>query len=77
MFLVDAKENGFLETVVALLEKIRNFLRNELGAVINDEGPVKILGVVDSVLDLIALAVGVTPLRPVTSARIVLRSSPA
>src|SRR5689334_21285253 len=65
MFLVHAKHDGFLETVVAVFEKIRDFLGNELGTVIDDEGAVKILGVIDTVLDLIALAVGVTPLRPV------------
>ena len=50
---------------MALLEKVRDFPGNELGAVVNNEGAVKILGVIDTVLDLIAVPVGVAPLRPV------------
>ena len=65
MFLIDAKDDGFLETVVALLEKAGDFPGDKLGAVVNNEGAVKILGVIDTVLDLIAFPVGVAPLRPI------------
>ena len=65
MFLIDAKHDGLLEAVATFLKEIRNLLGNELGAVVNDEGAIKILGVVDPVFYFIALAVGVPPLRPV------------
>ena len=65
MFLIHTKHDGFLETVVAFLQEIGNLLGNELGAVVNNERAVKILGVVKAVLDLIAVAVYVAPLRPV------------
>ena len=65
VFLIHAKHDGLLETVVAFLQEVGDFLGNELGAVVNDQGAVEILGVVDAVLDLIAVAVDVAPLRPV------------
>jgi len=53
VFFIHAKNNSLLETVPALLEKIRNFLGNELGAVVNDESTVEILRIVDAIFDLI------------------------
>ena len=37
VFLIDAEDDGFLEAVPALLEEIRDFLGDELGAVVDDE----------------------------------------
>ena len=60
MFLVHAKENGFLEAVPAFLQEIRDFLGDELGTVVNDNVPVDVLGVVNAVFDFIAIPVGVS-----------------
>ena len=65
VFLIHAKDDGFLETVAAFLQEVGDFLGDELGAVVDDEGAVEILRVVDPVFDFVALAVGVSPLRPV------------
>ena len=59
MFLVHAEHNCFLVTIAALFQEVRNFLGDKLGAVINDERAVEILGVVDAVFDLIAVPVNV------------------
>jgi hypothetical protein len=60
MFLIHAKDDGFLETVVALLQEVRDFLGNKFGTFVNDEGAVEIFNIVDAVLDLIAVPVYVT-----------------
>ena len=65
MFLIHAKNDGLLEAVAAFFQEVGNLLGNELGAVVNDEGAVKVLDVVDAVLDLIAVPVRLAPLRPV------------
>jgi len=57
MLLVDAEDDGFLEAVAAVAQELRHLGRNQPGAVVNDEGAVEILGVVDAVLDLVAVAV--------------------
>ena len=48
MLLIHAKDDGFLEGVSALLEKIGYFLGNKLSAVVNDDVAVEIFGVVDA-----------------------------
>ncbi len=65
MLFINAKHNRFLETVVALFQEVRDFLGNELGAVVDNEGTVEILGVVNAVFDLVAVPVHISPLRPV------------
>ena len=65
VFLIHAKHDGFLETVVAFFQEVGDFPGNELGAVVDDERAVKVLGVVDAILDLISVPVHVAPLRPV------------
>ena len=65
MFLVDAEDDGLLEPVAALLEELRYPLRNQLGAVVDDESAVKILGVVEAIIDLIAVPVELALLGPV------------
>lgn len=57
MLFVHAKNNGLLEAVVALLQEVRNFLGNELSAVVYYERPVEILRVVNAVFDLVAVSV--------------------
>src|SRR3546814_4432458 len=49
--------DGLLVAVATLLEEFDHFLGNQLGAVVEHQCPVKIPGVVDAVLDLIAIAV--------------------
>ena len=65
MFLIHAKDDGFLEAIAAFLEEIRDFFRDELGAVVDNERAVEIPRVVDAVLDLIAVPVHITPLRSI------------
>src|SRR5579863_2619682 len=65
MFLIHAKNDCFLEAVLALLEKIGDFLSNELGAVVNDDVAVEVFGVVDAVFDFVTVPVRVAPLRAV------------
>ena len=57
VFGVHAEDDGLLEAVAALLEELGDLLGDELGAVVDDEGAVEILLVVDAVLDLVAVAV--------------------
>ncbi len=66
MLLIYAKHDGFLETVVAFFQEVGDFLGDELGAVVNYESAVKILGVVDTILNLVAVSVHITPLWPIT-----------
>jgi hypothetical protein len=54
MFLVHAEYDGLLEAVAAFLQKLRDLLRDNLGAVVEHERVVKVLGVVDAVLDLLS-----------------------
>ena len=61
VFFIHTKHDGLLETVAALLEELGNLLRDQLGAVIDDEGAVEVLGVVDPILDLVAVAVRARP----------------
>ncbi len=63
VFLIDAEHDGLLEAVAAFLEKLGDLLGDELGAVIEHEGAVEVLGVVDAVLDLVAVAVELAPFR--------------
>ena len=57
MFLIDAEDDGLLEAVAAFLQELGDLLRDQLGAVVEHQGAVEILGVVDAVLDLVAVAV--------------------
>ena len=57
MLLVDAEDDGLLEAVAAFLEELGDLLGDQLGAVVDDEGAVEVLLVVDAVLDLVAVAV--------------------
>ena len=54
---IDAEHDGLLEAVAALLEELGDLFRDQLRAVIQHQRAVEILGVVDAVLDLIAVAV--------------------
>ena len=63
MFFIHAKDDGFLETVATLFEEIRNFLCDQLCAVIDNERAIEVSGVINAVLDLIAVTVGLAPLR--------------
>ena len=65
VFLIDAEHDGLLEAVAALLQELRDLARDQLGAVVQHQRAVEILGVVDTVLDLLTLAVELTLLRPV------------
>ena len=62
---IDAEDDGLLEAVAAFLQEVGDFLGDELGAVVDDQRAVEILGVVDAVLDLVAVAVEFALLRPV------------
>ena len=63
VFLIDAEHDGLLEAVAAFLEELGDLLRDQLGAVIEHQRAVEILGVVDAVLDLLAFAVELCPSR--------------
>ena len=53
MLLIDAEDDGLLEAVAAFLQELGDLLGDQLGAVIDDERAVEILGVVDAVFDLL------------------------
>ena len=63
VFLIDAEDDGLLEAVAAFLEELGDLLRDQLGAVVEHQRAVEILGVVDAVLDLLAVAVESGPSR--------------
>ena len=65
VFLIDAEDDGLLEAVAALLEELGDLLGDQLGAVVEHQRAVEVLGVVDAVLDLLALAVELALLGPV------------
>ena len=58
VLVIDAEDDRLLEAVAALLEKLGDLLRDELGAFVDDEVAVEVLLVVDAVLDLVAVTVG-------------------
>ena len=60
---IHAEDDGLLETVAALLEELGDLLGDQLGAVVDHQRAVEILGVVDAVLDLLAVAVELCPSR--------------
>ena len=57
MFGIDAEDDGLLESVAAFLEELGDFSRGQLGAVVEHQCAVEILGVVDPILDLLAFSV--------------------
>ena len=57
MLLIDAEHDGLLEAVAAFLQELGDLFGDELGAVVQHQRAVEILGVVDAVLDLLAFAV--------------------
>ena len=63
VFLIDAEHDGLLEAVAAFLQELGDLFRREHCAVVEHERAVEILGVVDAVLDLIAVAVELAELR--------------
>ena len=65
VLLIDAEHDGLLEAVAALLQELGDLLRDQLGAVVQHQRAVEILGVVDAVLDLLAFAVELALLGPV------------
>ena len=65
MLLIDAEDDGLLEAVAAFLQELGDLLRDQLRAVVEHQRAVEILGVVDAVLDLVALAVELALLRAV------------
>src|SRR5690606_9542875 len=65
MLLIDTEDDGLLIPVAALLEEGGDLPSYEPGAVIDDERAIEILGIVDPVLDLLAMAVELPLLRPV------------
>ena len=62
---VHAEHDGLLEPVAALLEKLSDLLGHQLGAVIDHQCPVEVLGIVNAVFDFVAIAVDLTFFRPV------------
>ena len=57
MLLIHTEDDGLLEAVTALLQKLRDAARDQLGALVKDQNAVEVLGVVDAVLDLLSIAV--------------------
>ena len=60
MLLVDAEDDGLGHPVAALLQELGDLLGHQPRSVIQHQGPVEILGVVDPVLDLFAFAIQLT-----------------
>ena len=60
MFLVDAEHDRFLEAVPAVLQILRDLPGDEPGAVIQDQRAVKILGVVDAIVDFDAVSIALS-----------------
>ena len=54
VLLIDAEDDGLLEAVAALLQELGDLLGDQLGAVVEHQRAVEVLGVVDAVLDLLA-----------------------
>ena len=57
VFGVHAENDGLLKPVAALLEEVGDLFRHELRAVVDDEGAVEVLLIVETVLDLVTLTV--------------------
>src|SRR3546814_4633061 len=57
MLLIYSEDDSLLVTVAAFLEELRYLFGDELGAIIQHQVPVEILGVVDAVFDLVPVAV--------------------
>ena len=65
MLLIDTEENGLLKAVPAFLQELRDFLGYELGSAIQHQRAVEVLGVVNTVLDLISVSVQLALLRAI------------
>ena len=65
VFLVDAKDDRFLEPVAAFLQKLRHLAGDQLGAFVQHQGVVKVPGVVGAVFDLIAVSVALVSFRAI------------
>jgi hypothetical protein len=65
VFLIDAEDDGLLETVAAFLQEVRDLPRHQLRAVVEHQRAVEVLDVVDAVLDLRAADVELADFRPV------------
>ena len=65
VLLIDAEHDGLLEAVAAFPQELRYLAGNKLGAVVDYQRAVEVLGVVDAVLDLLAFAVELALLGPV------------
>lgn len=65
MFLVHAEHDRLLEAVAARLQELRDPGRDQLGALIQHQGAIEVLGVIDPVLDLLAVAIDGSLLWPV------------
>jgi len=57
MLLIDAEDDGLLETVAALLQEFRDFFCDQLCSVVQHQRAVEILNIVNAVLDVFTLAV--------------------
>lgn len=65
VLLIHAEHDGLLEAVADLFEELGHLAGNELGALVQHQGAVVVLGVVDTVLDKLAHAVALPLLRTV------------
>ena len=66
MLLIDAEDDCLLEAVAALLQELGHLGHHQLGPVVDDECAIEILGVVEAVFHLLAVAVGLARLRTVS-----------
>ena len=57
VFPVDAEDDRFLEAVAAFFQEFRDLPGHQLGAFVKNQRAVEVAGVVDAVLDLVAVAV--------------------
>ena len=54
---IDTEYDGLLEAVAAFFEELSDLLGDELGAVVENEGAVEVLLIINAVFDLVAVAV--------------------
>ena len=66
MLLIDAEDDGLLEAVAALFQELGHLGCHQLGPVVDDQGAIEVLGVVEAVFHLLAVAVGLARLRTVS-----------
>ncbi len=57
VFLINAKDDRFLKPVVGFLQELRYFARHKLGSLVDYQITFEVLSVIDSILNLFAIAV--------------------